>query len=130
LTQLDHTPEVRYRRAWTMAEFAGRVYCSTLPSGKIYAYQSGVSAMYGEPLSFGWHHIAAVKSGDRLHLFVDSKRVATSDRFKAADFDLDVDQPLKIGFGQNDYLRGSLSDDRIYNRAISSAEVSRAAEAR
>src|SRR5690606_33104255 len=35
LTRLDHTPDVTYRRAWTMAEHNGKVYCSTLPSGKI-----------------------------------------------------------------------------------------------
>lgn len=26
-----------------MAEFGGAVYCSTLPSGRIYAYQAGVA---------------------------------------------------------------------------------------
>ena len=29
LTRLDHTPDVTYRRAWTMAENDGKLYCST-----------------------------------------------------------------------------------------------------
>lgn len=34
MQQLDKTENVKYRRAWTMAEHAGKVYCSTLPSGR------------------------------------------------------------------------------------------------
>ena len=33
LQQLDLTPDVRYRRAWSMAVHGGRLYCGTLPWG-------------------------------------------------------------------------------------------------
>ena len=41
MDQLDKTENVKYRRAWTMAEHNGKVYCSTLPSGHIYSYEAG-----------------------------------------------------------------------------------------
>ncbi|HVX61028.1 MAG TPA: LamG domain-containing protein, partial [Pirellulales bacterium] len=123
LAQLDNTPEVTYRRAWTAAEFQGRLFFSTLPSGKIFSYQAGVSAMHDDELPSGWQHVAAIKSGDRLQLYVNGARVAESAPFKATDYDLASEQPLRIGFGANDYLRGKLRDVRIYERTLNAAEI-------
>lgn len=123
MTRLDHTPDVQYRRAWTMAEFEGRVYCSTLPSGHIYSYQAGVSAMAGSALPPGWQHVAAVKQGGKLRLFVDGKQTAQSSSFDPSEYELNVDKPLQIGFGQNDYFFGRLRDLRIYHRALEAIEL-------
>src|SRR5205807_7672636 len=41
LTRLDQTPDVKYRRAWTAAEYQGRVFFSTLPSGRVFAFEAG-----------------------------------------------------------------------------------------
>jgi hypothetical protein len=60
----------------------------------------------------------------RLKLWLDSKLVATSTRFDPDADDLSVDHPLKIGFGPNDYFRGSLRDLRIYDYALSGREIS------
>lgn len=128
LAQLDNTPEVTYRRAWTAAEFQGRLFFSTLPSGKIFSYQAGVSAMHDDELPSGWQHVAAIKSAGRLQLYVNGARVAESDRFKATDYDLASEQPLRIGFGANDYFRGKLRDVRLYERALNAAEISELAE--
>ena len=127
LVQLDKTPEVRYRRAWTMAEFAGRLYCSTLPSGHVFSYEAGQSAMWDRAFPPGWHHVAAVKRGDRLQLFVDGKGVSESGPFDPQAYDLASDAPLRIGFGQNDYFHGRLSDVRCYDRALSREEIARLA---
>jgi hypothetical protein len=123
LTQLDSTPDVKYRRAWTMAEFNGQLYCGTLPSGKVFRYEAGKNAMWDQPLAAGWQHLAAVKKGDRLLLYVNGEQVAESATFDAADYDLDTDVPLKIGSGSNDVLKGRLSDVRIYQRALQPAEI-------
>jgi hypothetical protein len=123
LTRLDHTPDVKYRRAWTMAEFDGRVFCSTLPSGRIYSYQAGASVMSGSALPAGWRHVAAVKQGDRLQLYVDGKQVARSTPLDSTQYDLNVDKPLQIGFGQNDFFLGRMRDVRIYDRALEIAEL-------
>ncbi len=123
LTRLDHTPDVRYRRAWTMAEHDGRLFCSTLPSGKIYSWRAGRVAMAGKAFAAGWHHVAAVRSGGSIHLYVDGLLASTQSGFNAADYDLTCDQPLRIGFGPNDYFKGKLSDVRLYGRVLTVEEI-------
>ena len=129
LTRLDHTPDVRYRRAWTMAEYDGQVFCSTLPSGKVYSWRSGRVAMADRRFPAGWHHVIAVRSGCSLRIYVDGKLSAEESGFKADDFNLSTDQPLKIGFGPNDYFKGRLADVRVYRRALKPEEI-KAAQSR
>ena len=109
LARLDHTPDVKYRRVWTMAEQGGQLFASTLPSGKIYAFSAGRQGMWGHSLSPGWHHVAAVKSANRLTLFLDGEFVAHTPPFDAASYPLDADQPLRLGSGANGPLNGTLS---------------------
>jgi gamma-glutamylcyclotransferase (GGCT)/AIG2-like uncharacterized protein YtfP len=123
LARLDHTPDVKYRRVWTMAEHDGQLFASTLPSGKVFAYSAGQQAMWGYSLSAGWRHVGAVKSANRLTLFVDGERVAQTPSFDAADYRVDANQPLRLGNGANGPLNGSLADVRIYRRALSIAEI-------
>jgi hypothetical protein len=106
-----------------MAEFDGRVFCSTLPSGRIYSYQAGASVMSGSAVPAGWRHVAAVKQSDRLQLYLDGKQIVRSMPLDATQFDLHVDQPLQIGFGQNDYFLGRMRDVRIYGRSLEMAEL-------
>ena len=121
--RLDITPDVKYRRAWSMAVYDGKLFCGTLPSGHVLSLEAGKCATCDRALPPGWRHIAAVKGGDRLRLYVDGKCVSTSSAFTAADFDLDNQQPLKIGFGQHDYFNGKMRDLRIYDRALEEAEI-------
>ena len=71
----------------------------------------------------GWQHVVAIKSDDRLQLYVNGARVAESASFNAADYDLASDQPLRIGFGANDYFCGKLRDVRLYERRLNPAEI-------
>lgn len=123
LTRLDHTPDVTYRRAWTMAEHDGEVFCSTLPSGHIFAFSAGSQAAWGHTLSSAWHHIAAIKSADRLALYVDSRRVAETPAFDAASYQLDSSAPLRVGSGMNGRWNGRLRDLRVYQRTLNAAEI-------
>jgi hypothetical protein len=123
LDQLDETPDVQYRRAWTMAEHNGRVHCSTLPSGNVYAWQAGRLATSRQAFPEGWHHVAAVRSEQRIALFIDGVLDSVSDDFNDADFDLTSEAPLRIGAGPNDFFAGGLSDLRIYGRGLSAADV-------
>ncbi|MBI5686599.1 MAG: LamG domain-containing protein [Verrucomicrobia bacterium] len=123
LARLDLTPDVKYRRAWTMAEHDGHVYCSTLPSGKIFSFAAGRQVAWGQSLSSAWHHVAAVKSANNLALFVDGKMVAQTPEFDAAGYDLDTNAPLRIGAGANGPFNRRLSDVRIYRRALETAEI-------
>ncbi len=121
--QLDKTPDVKYRRAWSMAVYKGRLFCGTLPSGHVLSIEAGKCVTYDRELKPGWRHLAGIRDGNRLKLYVDGKCVATSSPFKPADFDLSNDRPLKIGFGAHDYFNGCIKDLRIYNHALSGAEV-------
>jgi len=123
LKQLDSTPDVKYRRAWTMAEHQGRLFCSTLPSGRIFAFEAGKTAAYEREFPDGRHHIAAIKRGGVLTLHVDGHEVAKSTTFAPGDFDLDIDGPLLIGRGMIDDFRGTMSDVRLYDRALTAAEI-------
>lgn len=128
MEQLDTTPDVKYRRAWTMAEHDGRVYCSTLPSGKIFAYEAGKSTFYGKSLDAGWHHIAALRSANQLLLYVDGKKVSQKEIPENMPFHLTGDKPLRIGAGANDYFLGSMKELRLYQRALTEEEISKLAQ--
>lgn len=122
--RLDHTPDVRYRRAWSMAVFQGRLFCGTLPSGHVHALAAGCSVTHDEELKPGWRNLAAVRKGDRLQLFVDGDQVAESMPIEGSAFDLANDKPLLIGFGGHDFFQGSMSDLRLYGRALTPEEIS------
>lgn len=121
--QLDHTPDVRYRRAWSMAVYQGKLFCGVLPSGSVLSLEAGKCVTYDRALAAGWRHLVAVKSGHRLKLYIDGNHVADSTPFDPEEFNLSVQGPLKIGFGQHDYFNGRMKDLRIYNRALSPDEI-------
>lgn len=123
IIQLDQTPDVKYRRAWTMVEHQGQLFCSTLPSGKVHACEVGKLVTWDDEFPTGWHHVAAVKSGGKLLLFVDGKLKSSSTDFNQEDFDLSSDQPLRIGSGPNDSFHGQLRELRLYRRALTVGEV-------
>jgi hypothetical protein len=121
--RLDTTPNVRYRRAWSMAVYGGRLFCGTLPSGHVYSLEAGASVTYDHELGAGWRHLVAVRSGDRLRLYVDGALAATSPAFRPEDYDLSNPYPLKIGFGAHDYFNGRMRDLRLYDRALTDREA-------
>lgn len=123
IDQLDRTPDVKYRRAWTMAEHDGKVFCSTLPSGKIYGFEAGKSVMSPNELPSGWQHVAAVKTANRLQLFINGKLVNETKIPASMQFNLNSESPIKIGFGANDYFYGSMRELRLYSRALSNQEI-------
>jgi len=123
LTQLDRTPDVKYRRAWTLAELHGRLYCSTLPSGHIWSVQAGASVQHHAAFPAGWHDVAAVRSGKQLLLYIDGKQVAKADIPGDQPFNLQSTAPLRIGAGMNGSLNGRLSDLQIHQRALTPAEL-------
>ncbi|MEO2015698.1 MAG: LamG domain-containing protein [Fuerstiella sp.] len=106
-----------------MAVFDGKLFSGVLPSGHVLSLEAGKSVTYDRALPAGWHHVVAVKSSDRLRLYVDGRRVAESSEFNPLDYDLSINGPLKIGFGQHDYFNGMMKDVRIYNRELSPHDV-------
>lgn len=121
--QLDTTPDVRYRRAWCTAVFQGKLFCGVLPSGHVLSLESGKCVTYDRQLPAGWHHLAAVRAGDRLVLYVDGAKAAISSPLAPDRFNVNNASSLKIGLGQHDYFNGRLRDVRIYDSALTGREV-------
>ena len=120
---VDNTPTVFLRRAWSMAVYDGKLFVGTLPSGHVRSLQAGVMATCDYSFPSGWHHLAAVRSGNSLRIYIDGVCVGTSKAFNATDYDLTQNQPLIVGFGAHTYFRGALSDLRLYNRALTEREI-------
>ena len=124
IARLDFTPDVRYRRTWTMAVYRGRLFAGTLPSGHVHCVEIGRNVTYDRALPAGWVHLAAVRAVEHLHLYVNGSLVATSSKFQPGDYDISNDKPLKIGLGAQDYFNGKLRDVRLYRRALTDREIS------
>jgi hypothetical protein len=123
LGRVDLTPDVKYRRAWSMAVYQGRLFVGTLPSGRVLSIEAGKNVTDDRALSPGWHHIAAVRGEKALKLYVDGLLVGEAIVDNSADYDLSVEQPLRIGFGAQDYYRGAISDVRLYRGELTETEI-------
>ncbi|MFA6243252.1 MAG: LamG domain-containing protein, partial [Candidatus Hydrogenedentales bacterium] len=111
------TTDTKYRRAWSMAVYKGRLFCGVLPTGKVFSIEAGKNATSDTALEPGWRHLAVVRKGDRLSLYIDGKAVASSTAFDPALYDLSNEQPLRIGLGAADYFNGWIKDVRVYDSA-------------
>ena len=122
LASLDRT-SAPLRRVWSMSVYQGRLYAGTLPSGHVYSVEAGKVATWDHAFPEGWRHVAAVKQGGILTLYVDGTPVATTDSFNPKRYDLNPNCPLLIGFGAHDYFKGALRDIRIYRRGLTQLEI-------
>lgn len=121
--QLDTTPDVLYRRVWSMAVYQGKLFAGTLPSGHIYSLEAGKCVSAARSLPAGWQHVAVIKSGGVLKLYINGTLVAKSTSFDPSDYDLGNREPLLVGFGQHDHFNGKMRDLRIYRRALRASEL-------
>jgi len=125
--RLDLTPEVKYRRAWSMAVFQGRLFCGTLPSGRVHSIEAGKNATVDRELKPGWRHVAAIRRGTRLELYVDGELAGRSAEFQPADYELTTQVPLRIGLGAHDYYCGRMADVRLYRGALTPETIQQVA---
>lgn len=128
-----------WSRLTSMTIYQGKLFCSTgsctssnldAPCdvrGKVFSIEAGKCVSYDDDLGAGWKHIAAVRQGGELKLFIDGKLVSKSSSFDPAEYDITTDKPLRIGFGQSDYFAGKMADVRVYNRALGVEEVGKLA---
>jgi hypothetical protein len=124
-----------WSRITSMSVYDGKLFASTgsctssvldAPCdvrGKVFCMEAGKMASYDKDLRPGWKHLAAVRKGGRLALYIDGELVAESSEFEPGNFDLSVDQPLRIGLGQSEYFDGRMADVRLYKGALSEAAI-------
>jgi len=98
--------------------------------GKVFSMEAGKVASYDDDLGPGWKHLAAVRQGGRLKLYVNGDLVAESTQFDPDMYDVSTTQPLKIGFGQTEYFAGKMADLRLYNRSLATDEIKELASTR
>lgn len=121
---LDPTPTAFLRRVWSMAVYNGKLYGGTLPSGHVLSLGAGVVASCDRALPTGWRHLAAVRQGDRLRLYLDGQPAGESETFAGTDYDLTAaGRELTIGFGGHTWFHGAMSDLRLYDRPLAPAEA-------
>lgn len=108
LKQLDETPDVKYRRVWAMATYQGRLFATTLPSGKVWSMSAGSLATVDRELGPGWHVVIAQRTGGKLRLFVDGRPAAEAE---GAAFDLETaGLQLSVGEGPRGRFVGEIKD--------------------
>ncbi|MGE0760834.1 MAG: LamG domain-containing protein [Pirellulaceae bacterium] len=124
-----------WSRASSFAVFRGKLFVSTAtcyrtnipsplpgePRGNVFALTVGTSVSVDRDLGPGSKHIAAVRKGRSLMLYVDGELAASCET--AAAVDLSNDLPLLIGHGPQAHFRGAMNDVRLYNRALAADEV-------
>lgn len=96
--------------------------------GTVHSIEAGKSVSFDDELPPGWRHLAAVREGDRLKLYIDGKLAAESSAFLPADYDLTTNESLRIGAGQVDYFHGRMADVRLYSRSLTGDEISSLAD--
>jgi hypothetical protein len=106
-----------------MAEHDGRLFCSTLPTGKIFAYEAGRQVTWDHAFPTGQHHVVAVKSKQHLRLYVDGQLVAQSPAFLADTLKLAGPRLLRLGDGVQGPFPGELRQIRLYQRALHPEEI-------
>jgi hypothetical protein len=91
--------------------------------GRVYSIQAGQVVSHEHDIGGGWTHLAVVRKGEVLQMYVNGKLSAACAAPKGRVFDLSNIEPLKIGFGAQNYFTGAMADLRLYDRALDVEDV-------
>lgn len=109
-----------YSQLWLRAEPASGRIRALAQSGET-AVVVATSSAYNDR---AWHHFALRRQGSTFTLFIDGTAAASA---TGAIGSVSPKRPFQIHLGQRldglQHLRGSLDDIRIYNRALTTAEL-------
>jgi hypothetical protein len=122
---VDDTPDVLYRRAASMVLFGGELFVGTLPSAHVHSLHAGAVATHDRSLSGGWHHLAGVRDGRRVTLYVDGIAVATDEGQIEGTLVPPRGTPLVLGGGPRADLEGELADVRLWEQALDATTIAR-----
>lgn len=126
-----------WTRASSLAVYRGKLFSTTATCyraqidpppgaedvrGKVFCVQAGAAVSLDRDLGPGWKHVAAIRSGKNLRLFVDGVLQATAES-ESPEVNATCNAPLLIGRGQQAYFHGKIRELRIYNRSLSADEI-------
>jgi Concanavalin A-like lectin/glucanases superfamily len=120
---LDRTPDVLYRRAASMVVYRGELFCGTLPSGTVHSMRAGLVVSDDRSLRAGWSHVAAVRTGAAVELYVDGSLVGQEVGDAAPARRGNGTGTLVLGSGPRGGFDGELAAVRLFGRALTAAEV-------
>jgi len=136
--EMDDYPT--WSRVTSITSHQGKLFCSTgscegraadAPAdeslGRVFSLQTGLMASHERDIGGEWTHLAAVRQGQQLSLYVNGSLAATSELSGAGTFDLTNTEPLHIGSGAQTSLAGSIADVRLYGAALDDEQTRRLA---
>jgi hypothetical protein len=94
-----------------------------LPSGRVFAAAAGTSVQAAHAIDDRWHHVAAVRRGSDLELWMDGRFVARKHQPDLSTYDLSSQAILKIGSGRHGTLQGNIGQVQIFSRALSPEQL-------
>jgi hypothetical protein len=125
-----------WTRASSLAVYQGKLFASTATCyremiqpplanearGTVYAYTAGAGVSLDRDMGAGWKHVAAVREGNSLRLYVDGKLAAKAET-PEKPLDVSNDKPLLIGAGPQAPFAGKIREVRLYNRTLKAEEI-------
>ncbi|MBE2204032.1 MAG: LamG domain-containing protein [Chthoniobacterales bacterium] len=119
---IDNHPGHHLRRAWSMAVHQGALFAGSLPQGKVMRRCAGAVATHDHALPSGWRHLAAVRTGNEVAVYLDGKKVAGSP--VPGTWNMNTAKPLTIGGAAIGHaFSGALRDVRFYQRALTPEDL-------
>src|SRR5262245_44227343 len=125
-----------WMRLTALASYRGRLFAGTGSCrgraidcdpegtlGRVRSFAFGQMTSFEHDLPAGWVHLAAVRRGRSLELYLDGKPAAKSLDDPDQPFDVSTGAPLRFGLGGLTYFAGALSDVRLYRGALSQQEI-------
>ncbi|MBM4073252.1 MAG: LamG domain-containing protein [Planctomycetes bacterium] len=91
--------------------------------GRVFSLQAGQVVSHERDIGGQWTHIAAVRRGRNLELYINGKQTASSRLREGAAFNLSNKAPLWIGFGAQNYFHGAMADLRCYGGALNAETI-------
>lgn len=96
--------------------------------GRVHSLQAGQVVSHERDIGGEWTHIAAVRRGKTLELYINGKRTAVSTLRDGPAFNLSNQSPLLIGFGAQNSFDGEIADVRLYDGALSGEAIGKLGE--
>ena len=112
-----------------MVAFDGRLFLGTLPSGTVHSMEAGMAATDDRSLTPGRRHVAAVRRGGAIELFVDGVVVGRRGGSGVPPFDLGAGR-LVLGGGPRGRFDGKLAGVALWSRALDGREIAALAAGR